>query len=157
MNYRRLTTEQFESLSDEFINYLSVQGITSDMWAEYKESRLDQVDAHLDEFSDLIWKGVLSSLKYLEQISAQHIHLFKLEADAMHLIAIKVFNPRIDLSTASGFEWFKKNYQDDAVEYLTATKKYSDNPNLDKFELIEKGANITKGELYEWFADLIDN
>ena len=61
------------------------------------------------------------------------------------------------MSSASGFAWFKKNYQDDAVEYLTATKKYSDNPNLDKFELIEKGANITKGELYEWFAQLIDN
>ena len=117
MKYRRLTKEQFESLSDEFINYLSVQGITSDMWADYKENRLDQVDEHLDQFSDLIWKGVLSNLKYLEQISTQHIHLFKLEDDGMHLIAIKVFNPRIDLSSASGFAWFKKNYQDEAVEY----------------------------------------
>ena len=101
MKYRRLTKEQFESLSDEFINYLSVQGITSNMWTEYKETRLDQVDEHLDQFSDLIWKGVLSSLKYLEQISAQHIHLFKLQADGMHLIAIKVFNPRIDLSSTN--------------------------------------------------------
>ena len=66
-------------------------------------------------------------------------------------------NPEIDLRSQDGFGWFKKNWQSDFVEYLTAAKTYSDDPNADKFELIRKGATITKGDLYRWFDEVIEN
>jgi hypothetical protein len=43
------------------------------------------------------------------------------------------------------------------VEYLTASKAYSDDPNRDKFELIQKGAVITRGDLYRWFEEIVEN
>ena len=64
-------------------------------------------------------------------------------------------NPEIDLTTLIGFNWFKKNWQSDFVEYLTAAKAYTDDKNLDKFKLIQQGAVITKGELYQWFDKII--
>ena len=106
-------------------------------------------------FSDLIWEGVLTNVTYLENISAQHMHLFYLTDKEMKLISVKILNPDIDLQTTVGFNWFKKNFQGDYVEYLTASKAYTEDKNQDKFALIQQGAVITKGDLYKWFEDLI--
>jgi hypothetical protein len=84
------------------------------------------------------------------------MHLFKLTEKEMKLISVKILNPEIDLRSAEGFGWFKKNFQGDYVEYLTASKAYSEEKNKDKFELIQQGAVITKGELYQWFDKIIE-
>ncbi len=73
----------------------------------------------------------------------------------MKLISVKVMNPDIDLTTPVGFNWFKKNWQSDFVEYLSASKAYVE-VNLDKFMLIEQGAVITKGDLFKWFETMIE-
>ena len=73
----------------------------------------------------------------------------------MKLIAIRVLQPGIDLTTTNGFNWFKQNFMGEQVEIMTATKNYENDKNLDKFMLIEKGAVITKGDLYNWFEEII--
>jgi|TARA_R110000796_G_scaffold26895_1_gene74247 hypothetical protein len=155
MKYLRLTRQQLEELHQEFINFLATQSITGDEWERLKKEKPEVAEEELDVFSDLIWEGVLSKVQFLENISAQQMHFFHLQEKEMKLISVKVMNPDIDLSTKEGFSWFRKNYQSDFVEYLTASKAYSADKNLDKFSLIKQGAVITKGELYKWFDDLI--
>lgn len=155
MKYTRLTREQLEELQQEFINFLATQSITGDEWDKLKKEKPEVAEEELDIFSDLIWEGVLAKVNYLENISAQQMHFFSTEEKEMKLISVKVMNPEIDLSTKDGFSWFRKNYQSDFVEYLTASKAYTEDKNLDKFNLIKQGAVITKGELYLWFDDLI--
>ncbi len=155
MKYRRLTKEQFEELHQEFINFLATQSITADEWEQIKKEKPKVAEQELDVFSDLIWEGVLPNVKYLENISAQQMHLFHLTDKEMKLIAIRVNNPSIDLTTKEGFAWFKKNFMTDSVEIMQASKAYSEDKNLDKFNLIEKGAVITKGELYRWFEEIL--
>ena len=113
------------------------------------------VEDEIDVFSDLVWEGVLTKVKYLENISAQQMHLFHTTEKEMKLISVKVMNPEVDLTTSVGFNWFKKNWQSDFVDYLTASKAYTEDKNLDKFKLIQQGAVITKGELYQWFDKVI--
>ena len=156
MKYTRLTKEQLEELHPEFINFLATQSITSDEWYRIKTETPEVAEDELDVFSDLIWEGVLSKVTYLENISAQQMNLFFLTDKEMKLIAVKVMNPKIDLTTKAGFNWFKKNWQSDFVEYLTASKAYTEDKNLDKFKLIQQGAVITKGELYQWFEKMIE-
>ncbi|WP_394971475.1 DUF6495 family protein [uncultured Croceitalea sp.] len=155
MKYTRLSKEQLEELHPEFINFLATQSITADEWTNIKSDKPEVAEQELDVFSDLIWEGVLSKVKYLENISALQMHLFELTEKEMKLISVKVLNPEIDLRTKVGFGWFKRNFQSDFVEYLTASKAYSEDKNQDKFNLIQQGANITKGELYKWFDDMI--
>lgn len=155
MKYTRLTEEQFVELREEFINFLATQSITAEEWSSLKEERPGAAEEELDLFSDLVWEGVLANVQYLENISEQHMHLFHCADKEMSLISVKVINPDIDLRTKEGFDWFRKNWQSDFVEYLTASKAYSGDRNLDKFELIQKGAVITKGALYEWFEQII--
>ncbi len=155
MKYIRLTEEQLLELEQEFINFLSTQSITAEEWDKLKMEKPQLAEDEIDVFSDLIWEGVLTKVAYLENISAQQMHLFKCGVKEMNLISVKVLNPDIDLNSKEGFGWFKKNWQSDFVEYLTAAKAYSDDKNIDKFELIRKGAVITKGELYQWFDQII--
>ena len=155
MKYKRLTKEQLEELQPEFINFLATQSITGEEWKNLKEDKPAVAEDEVDIFSDLIWEGVLANVSYLENISAQHMHFFNCEEKEMKLISVKVMNPEIDLATSVGFNWFKKNWQSDFVEYLTASKAYTEDKNLDKFKLIEQGAVITKGDLYKWFETMI--
>ena len=155
MKYTRLTKEQLEELHQEFINFLATQSITGEEWKKLKEDTPEVAEDEIDVFSDLIWEGVLTKVSYLENISAQQMHLFSLEEKEMKLISVKVRNPDVDLTTSLGFNWFKKNWQSDFVDYLTASKAYTEDKNLDKFALIKQGATITKGDLYHWFAKII--
>ena len=155
MKFERLTKQQLEELHPEFINFLATQSITGDEWKSLKNEKPDVAEEELDIFSDLIWEGVLTKVTYLENVSANHMHLFHCLENEMKLISVKVMNPEIDLTTLIGFNWFKKNWQSDFVEYLTAAKAYTDDKNLDKFKLIQQGAVITKGELYQWFDKII--
>ncbi|MDC6389536.1 DUF6495 family protein [Maribacter sp. PR1] len=155
MKYTRLTKEQLEELHPEFINFLATQSIDKEEWDELKQNKPEVAEEELDVFSDLVWEGVLTKVSFLENISSHQMHLFHLTEKEMKLIAVKVLNPEIDLTTKVGFDWFKKNWQSDFVDYMTASKAYTDDPNHDKFELIKQGAVITKGELFRWFDKVI--
>jgi hypothetical protein len=73
----------------------------------------------------------------------------------MRLIALKVKNDTVDLATKEGFDWFRTNLLSDDVEFFSAKKAYSEDRALDKFKLIEQGAVITKGHLYNYFEKLV--
>ncbi|WP_291864335.1 DUF6495 family protein [Maribacter sp.] len=155
MKYTRLTKEQLEELQPEFINFLATQTITGEEWKKLKEDKPEVAEDEVDVFSDLIWEGVLTKVTHLENISADQMHLFSLEEKEMKLISVKIRNPEVDLTNKEGFSWFKKNWQSDFVDYLTASKAYTGDKNLDKFQLIKQGATITKGDLYNWFDTVI--
>lgn len=156
MKYSRLTKEQFEELHPEFINFLATQSIDASEWADIKANKPEVAEQELDVFSDLVWEGVLGQVKYLEHISGQHMHLFAIGETNMHLVAIQLKNDK-DLATKEGFDWLRNNLLDDSVEFLQANKTYGEDKNLDIFNLIQQGAIITKGELYNYFNDLVNS
>ena len=156
MKYARLTKEQLEELKPEFVNFLASQSITGEEWKNLKEDKPEVAEDEIDVFSDLIWEGVLSKVEFIENISAQQMHLFHLAEKEMKLISVKLMNPEVDLTTSVGFAWFKKNWQSDFVDYMTASKMYTEEKNLDKFNLIKQGGVITKGDLYKWFDKIIE-
>lgn len=155
MKYARLTKEQFEELHQEFINFLATQSITADEWTNLKANKPDLAELELDMFSDLIWEGALNKAEYLEHFAPQHIYLFHLKDANMHAIVVNVKNDK-DITTQEGYDWLRENLMDENVEFLQADKDYSDDKNLDKFNMIEQGASITKGELYHYFHKLIN-
>ena len=157
MKYQRLSKEQFEILAEEFSKFLAVHGIDKPEWERLQSNDGNRVDELLDEFSDIIWKGVHSKVSYLENLSQHFIYLFSREENGLELIAVEAQVAGLDLRTSEGFTWLKKNYLDERVIYRRATKAYSEDPYKDLFELIQKGAVITKGELYLWFKDWLDN
>jgi hypothetical protein len=155
MKYSRLTKEQFEELHQEFINFLATQSITGDEWEAIKKNKPETAEQELDVFSDLVWLGVLQKVEFLEHISPQQIHLFQCNEKSMRLIALRIDNERVDFTTKEGFNWLRDNLLSDSVEFFNAKKDYSDDKHLDIFKMIQSGANITKGELFNYFANLV--
>jgi cag pathogenicity island protein 24 len=155
MKYSRLTKEQFDSLSQEFIHFLATQSITAKEWGSIKTNEPKVAEQELDIFSDLVWEGVLSKAEYLENISAQQLFLFRIEETEMDLIVVKATKSDVDISTAAGYKWLQENFASDEVEFLTAKKDFSEDKKLDIFNLIQQGAVITKGELYQFFQEIL--
>ncbi len=155
MKYTRLTKEQLEELHQEFINFLATQSITADEWKAIKTNTPEAAEQELDVFSDLVWFGVLKKVDYLEHISPQQIHLFQCNEKSMRLIALKIENDAVDFTTKEGFNWLRDNLLSDSIEFFNAKKEYSEDKYLDLFKMIQSGANITKGELFLYFANLI--
>ena len=156
MKYTRLTKEQFEALQQEFINFLATQSITGEEWASIKENKPEIAEHELDIFSDLVWEGVLKQAKFLENISAQQLFLFGIGETEMSLIVVKVTNEEQDITTAEGYKWLQENFTSDEVEFFTSTKEFSEDKTGDIFALIKQGAVITKGELYQFFEDILN-
>ncbi|APG59689.1 DUF6495 family protein [Christiangramia salexigens] len=155
MKYARLTKEQFEEMHEEFINFLATQSITADEWEKIKTEKPDVAEEEMDIFSDLIWEGVLNKVEYLEHFSPNQIFLFNITAATINLIAVKVENEALDITTREGYSWLQNNLLDDSVNIYTSTKAISDDRNKDIFALIKQGANITKGELYRYFQEVV--
>lgn len=155
MKYARLTKEQFEELHQEFINFLASQSITAEEWDAIKKNKPEVAEEELDVFSDLIWEGVLNNVKYLEHISPQQLMLFHISETHIHLIAIRIDNESIDITSEYGYKWLQQNLQDDTVSLYTSSKAISDDRNKDIFILIQQGSNITKGTLYRYFEGIL--
>jgi len=156
MKYARLTKEQFEELHSEFITFLATQQITADEWKELKATKPQVAEEELDVFSDLVWERVLQRAEYLEHFSPKQLHLFRLEDEHITLIALKIDEEGINITTREGYDWLQANLDNDAVVYFTSQKKYKEDATGEIFDLIQKGATITKGDLFKWFERFMD-
>ena len=156
MKYARLTKEQFEELHKEFINFLASQSITADEWEEIKLNKPETAEQELDVFSDLVWEGVLNQAEYLEHFSPNQIFLFKITEVTINLIGVKVDYESVDVTTRAGYNWLQQNMMDDRVSLYTSSKAISEDRNKDIFALIQQGAVITKGELYNYFENILE-
>ena len=157
MKYTRLTKEQLEEMHQEFINFLATQSITAKEWEDIKINKPEVAEDELDLFSDLVWDGVLNKVEFLEHFSPQQIYLFNITEVEMDLIAIKVENEAIDLTSREGYNWLRKNIMDDAVNLFTSSKVLNADRNKDIFALIQQGAVITKGELFGYFDTFVNS
>jgi len=155
MKYRQLTKEQFFELHEEFSKFLATQQIDVKEWETIKLNKPEVAEEELNVFSDLVWEGVLTKVDYLEHISNQHINLFKCNSKEIIRIYIKLNDKNKSFLNAEDFNWFQKNPLNDSLEYFKAAKKYSIERNVEIFDLIEKGSEISKGELFNATSSLI--
>jgi hypothetical protein len=154
MKYRQLTKEQFENLHEEFARFLASQKIDVNEWNQIKEEKPSIAEEEMNIFSDVVWDDVLTKTKYVEHFSKTSVNLFKCEEEEIHRIAIKI-NWDINLLDQKGFEWLMKNPMDNSVDIFKGTKPYHSERNIEIFDLIEKGSTISKGEIFEYFSQLV--
>jgi len=153
MKYRQLTKEQFESLHKEFAQFLATQKIDIDEWNKMKSQNSALVEDELNLFSDLVWDNVLNKVEYLEHFSETSVNLFKCEKEAVYRIVVTI-DKEIDLFSEEGYKWLLENPKNVDVDYLKGSKAYISEKNQEIFDLIEKGSQIARGELYEYFNRL---
>lgn len=157
MKYTRLTKEQFDELHPEFINFLATQSIDKAEWDKIKLEKPEIAEQELDVFSDLIWEGVLTKTTHLEHFSKNHIFLFKCFPDNIKSIVLKSIDANIDFLTKEGLHWLSDNMFTDNVEMKIGVKNYDIDRNHSIFKIIQQGAFLSEGQLYEQINTVIES
>jgi hypothetical protein len=129
MKYDRLPKEELEKLEDEFVKFLVINGITAQDWVAIKENEPLNADQIINQFSDVVWEGVLRKTNYITKIEPDCAYFFKCEATNINLIRV--------LKTG------------DSAEYHTANKAYVKPREFEIFEMIQNGCIISDGADYE--------
>jgi hypothetical protein len=157
MKYTRLTKEQFEELHPEFVNFLATQSIDKAEWDKLKSEKPEVAEQELDVFSDLIWEGVLSRAVFLEHFSKNHIFLFHCFEKHVDSIILKSLVPETDFFTKDGLEWLSENMFTENIEMKIGKKDFTAERNFSIFELIQQGAFLSDGQLYQQINSIIQS
>ena len=157
MKYARLTKEQFEELHPEFINFLASQSIDKAEWDLIKVNKPEVAEQELDVFSDLIWEGVLSKADYLEHFSKNHIFLFQCFDTYVNSIVLKSLVPEVNFLTKEGLQWLSDNMFTETIEMKIGKKVFTEERNASIFALIQQGAILSGGQLYQQINSIIES
>ena len=155
MKYKQLAKEQFEALHEEFSKFLATQQIDVKEWDLIKKEKPNVAEEELNLFSELVWENVLNKINYLEHFSKQNINLFKCEDKEILRVVVQVQKPEFDFFNEKDYKWFIDNTNDDSIQFFKGSKAYSNERNLELFDLIQKGSVISDGKLYENISKLI--
>lgn len=148
MKYKRLSIQELASLEKTFVRFLATQSITGDDWTKIKNNDHDHMNELLDQFSDLITEQTLNNIEYLIFFSDKQLFLFQAEKEFIHLKVVK-HDLNIDKNTA--IDHFFEQLKNEGKVQTKQTKDYQPDRNTELFKMIESGARIVDGELYQAF------
>ena len=149
MKYSRLSSEQFESLHQEFALFLAAQSIDKTQWNQIKSDNLTLTDELMDFFSDMVWDQSLDKITYLENRSDYHLFLFKCENARIDLILIRVEKDCPSLMDKDYKQWLAKNLSDPRVDIFESSRTFQETLKEEKFKLMNQGAKVSDGETFE--------
>ena len=93
MRYRMLTEEELNVLSEDFTQFLVVQGIDDESWRKMNLDNKEKAIQIVEIFSDTVLAKVYSKIKYLSYVSDKVYSIFRINKDNMNLILIKSTEP----------------------------------------------------------------
>lgn len=156
MEYKRLSTEQFEALHEEFATFLATNSIDKKEWDLLKLNEIEKAEVLLDLFSDMVWNDVLDKELFIEHLNPNHFFLFECLKDKINLILLKPEDHTIDFTSPSGLQWVQDNFQSESLSLFQSSKTYS-NRKQEIFDLIQKGGNITTGTYFKSISSFLSN
>ncbi|AWL79364.1 hypothetical protein DKB58_10680 [Capnocytophaga canimorsus] len=155
MKYTRLTKQQLEALHHDFARFLAAQQITAEEWQQIKEQKPEVAEQELDIFSDLVWERSLQKVKFLEKIEPQSIFCFEVGQTQIQMLSVRVINPEVDLNTLEGMLWLTRHFNDESVQMYQGNKAFSQERNMEIFELILQGVVICEGDLFRSLSQML--
>ncbi|NET39852.1 MAG: hypothetical protein F6K19_49185 [Cyanothece sp. SIO1E1] len=158
MKYRRLHIDELQGLEKDFINFLAANSVTSDDWEKLKNESQEKAEKMIEIFSDMIFEQTLQKVDYLEQKSAREIRTYHCGPDKISMIGILVegetsldFRQNLDPQQMMA----QLGLSGAQLKLFKGEKTYKKERNLELFDLMERGALISRdGHLYKTLAQL---
>lgn len=144
--YRALNIKELETLEKEFVDFLVLNGIMHDDWTKMKNEDPLAAQKMTELFSDVVWESILRKAKHLDFTSAHSIKCFQCLEDKIVLVGVD--STKTDMSSAAFVSLDTKAYPDDVVAFTTE-KKYSKLRELEIFDMINWGCEISDGKLFK--------
>ncbi|MDC3336823.1 DUF6495 family protein [Flavobacteriales bacterium] len=145
MKYRRLTIDELKELEQEFIQFLISNGIESNDWEKIKKDTPKEADILVDTFSDVVQQKVLEGVRYLEYRAKNEARYFECNAEEIKLIALT--SRDVDLLDVAAIKRAVHNSVR-GIEIYSGVKKYAKQRELELFNMIQSGCEITDEKLF---------
>ena len=146
LKYRALNIEELESLEKEFVDFLVLNGIMHDDWVKMKDEDTAAAQKMTELFSDVVWESILRKTKYLDFRSAHSVKCFHCLED--NIVLVGVDSTDTDMSTTAFVKLQTMDYPDD-VQAFTTEKKYGKLRELEIFDMLDWGCEISDGKLFK--------
>jgi cag pathogenicity island protein 24 len=98
MKYRRLSHQELELLTDDFVKFLAANTVTAQDWVQLKVNQPQEAMALIDLFSDLVMEKVYDKIDLLEQRQKDSLLFFSFQGDLMAILGIQDEYKTIDFS-----------------------------------------------------------
>lgn len=157
--FRRLRRDELEEVKDQFIKFLAVNGIPAESWREMKENDPGRADGYILQFSQIVYAGVIGKVKYLVHRRPNDLRTYKTDADKIYMRGVLLDGEtsldltKTDLPAAEMFARLK-NENVKAKLYAAERAYHPSGRDQDIFRIMEEGALIDDGELFETLAGI---
>lgn len=98
MRFRRLTTDELETLEEDFVQFLASNHITAKEWVALKENNPTRVHELIDLFSDIVLEKVFSNIEYLQHRTKDVIRVFYCQDNQITMTGLQITDPNKDLT-----------------------------------------------------------
>ena len=150
MRYRMLTKEELNALSEDFTQFLVVQGIDDDSWRKMNLENKEKAIQIVEIFSDTVLAKVYSKIKYLSYVSDKVYSIFRINKDNINLILIKSTEPTFAFKNENLIPELLSNHPN-SWELYSSTKHLGEKVTDEIHKLVTQGCQISKEETWNIF------
>lgn len=143
--YRTLDSEELLAFEKEFIDFLVINTITADDWVKIKSEDKERTATIISLFSDVIFEKLMRQTHYLIRRSPMNIACFHFQAEQAVLVGIETEDSNVNLLEVNTAEQIPNQ----GVNIYSSKKKYEKQREVEMFEMLNNGAEISDGKLYK--------
>ncbi len=156
MKYKRLTNSELKSLENEFVMFLSSQGIEAEEWEKLKKKEKDKAEGLIEIFSDVVWERILTANNYTEFVSEKEFRTAVYGQDQAQMIIAKVVaDSKINLKSKNLTKVMQNGIKNGQVELFRAKKEYSKLREQEMMDAIKEGAFVSRGNWYKALQEIV--
>jgi len=153
MKYQRLPNSELEKLKDDFVQFLIINGIDASDWEKQKSEEPTKSEQIIEQFSDVVYESIFRKNQYLEITLKHEILAFYFQPKQVVLVGLKSSNDSLDLRSLD--DWNVVTNNPESFEVISQQKSYSDDREIEMFQLYKRGATLSNGELFRSLISLI--
>jgi hypothetical protein len=147
--YRLLSNKELVELEKEFIDFLILNSIVASDWANIKNEDPAKAERIIHLFSDVVFEKIMRKSQFLEWRGESGLK-------ALQCLKDKYIVVGLDASKIAGANLKEEKYMKMAIEnppqnleVYTTEIPYTSSREVEMFELIEKGFQISDGKLFK--------
>ena len=148
MRFRLLSDIELKELSEDFTQFLVVQGIDDEIWRKINRENKEKAMQIVEIFSDTVLLKVYSKVKFMSFTSEKVFSVFKIKKDAIDLILLKSTDPNLVFNSSEPLEDLI-NRTIGKWELYSSSKKLGDKVPDEVHQLTLQGCQIESPGIWD--------
>jgi hypothetical protein len=148
VKYRQLTSEELAELEKEFVDFLVVNGITADSWESMKQEENEKAQRMIELFSDVVFEGVMRKARYIDHVASDSLYCFHFLDQEVQLVGLEDTTGTIDFTQEDALNKLQHSIPT-GVKVFFQKKSYQEQREVEVFDLIKAGAEVSEGQLFK--------